>query len=505
SEGAEYESHWAFIEPRRAVIPEVGAAHADWSTNEIDRFVLARLEAAQMAPARQADRSTLLRRVSFDLTGLPPTLAETRDFLADTAPDAYERLVDRLLASAAYGERMGQLWLDLARYADTNGYNNDEDRTMWLWREWVIDAFNANLPIDQFIVEQIAGDLLPEPTLEQRVATGFNRNHVITTEGGIIPEEYRLEYVADRVHTTATVFLGLSFQCARCHDHKYDPFSQTDYYRLFAFFNNVADKTVGYNSGAPAEPYLKVVPGRWRRDHEQLLVRRTRLEDQITRHVAAAEGPMAAWEQSLSADDLAKLPAGLIAQFSFDEGEGRAAANVVAADQQAEVNGTPGWSDGKSGKAFDFDGQTHLEAGQLGATERTQPFTFAAWVFPTANEPLTIVSKITDGAGRRGYELTFEGGKLTASLNDDWPEHFLKVETKSLVSTNAWHHVAATYDGSSSAAGLRLFVDGKPHELEVVANKLSGTIATLQPFRIGGGAASAGFKGKIDELLLFSA
>jgi mono/diheme cytochrome c family protein len=244
-QGAKYEEHWSLIPPLHAALPEV--KDRTWPKNAIDHFVLSQLEREGMQPAPEATKSTWLRRVTFDLTGLPPTIAELETFLADGSSSAYEKVVDRLLASERYGERMAMHWLDLARYADTNGYNNDEERTQWPWRDWVIDAFNQNLPYDQFVTEQLAGDLLPNASLSQRIATAFNRNHVFTTEGGIIEEEYRVEYVADRVHTTSTVFLGLSLQCARCHDHKFDPLSQRDYYRFFAFFNNLNERTVGYN------------------------------------------------------------------------------------------------------------------------------------------------------------------------------------------------------------------------------------------------------------------
>ena len=232
-QGAKYEEHWSLIAPRQTALPEV--KDPAWPRNAIDYFVLARLEREGWRPSPEATKSTWLRRVTLDLTGLPPTVAELDAFQADDTPAAHEKVVDRLLGSERYGERMAMHWLDLARYADTNGYNNDEERTQWPWRDWVIDAFNQNLPYDQFVVEQLAGDLLPNPTTSQRIATAFNRNHVFTTEGGIIEEEYRVEYVADRVHTTATVFLGLSLQCSRCHDHKFDPLSQRDYYRFFAF------------------------------------------------------------------------------------------------------------------------------------------------------------------------------------------------------------------------------------------------------------------------------
>ncbi len=242
SEGAAYQKHWAFETPRRAELPGVRAT--TWPRHAIDRFVLARLEREGLAPSGEAKPETWLRRVSFDLTGLPPEPALIDAFVADVKQRgevAYAAAVDRLLASPHYGERQAIEWLDAARYADTHGFNNDSARSMWRWRDWVIDAFNANLPYDRFITEQLAGDLLPKPTLDQRIATGFGRNHVINSEGGIIEEEYRVEYVADRVRTLSTAWLGLTMECARCHDHKFDPVSQKDYYQLFAFFNNVPE------------------------------------------------------------------------------------------------------------------------------------------------------------------------------------------------------------------------------------------------------------------------
>ncbi|HMX27936.1 MAG TPA: DUF1549 domain-containing protein, partial [Blastocatellia bacterium] len=236
-QGAKWQQHWAFVPPVKPSLPQV--QNKSWPKNEIDYFVLARLEREGLQPSPEADRATLIRRLSFDLTGLPPTPAEIDDFLKDQSPKAYEKVVDRLMASPRYGERMAFRWLDAARYADTNGYQIDGDRTAWRWRDWVIEAFNANKPFDQFIIEQLAGDLLPNPTLDQRIATAFNRNHRLNAEGGIVPEEYRIEYVVDRVDTTATVLMGLTLGCARCHNHKFDPFTQREYYQLSAYFNSI--------------------------------------------------------------------------------------------------------------------------------------------------------------------------------------------------------------------------------------------------------------------------
>jgi len=255
-QGATYAKHWAFEAPGRTA--PSSQSSSDRSLGPIDQFVNDRLKQMQIDFSPRADRETLLRRVTLDLTGLPPTLEDLNQFLSDPSEAAYERVVDRLLASERYAERMAMAWLDLARYADTNGYNNDEERTMWPWRDWVINAFHRNMPYDQFIVEQLAGDLLPNPSRDQLIATAFLRNQGHNTEGGIIPEEYRVEYVADRVHTTATVFLGLSMQCARCHDHKFDPITQTEYYQFFAFFNNLDEKQASYSKFVAAEPFIRV-------------------------------------------------------------------------------------------------------------------------------------------------------------------------------------------------------------------------------------------------------
>ena len=255
-QGAKWQSHWAFQTPERPPVPKV--RKSSWPRNPLDHFILARLELERLSPAPEAAKLTLIRRVTLDLTGLPPSPKEVDTFLADTSTDAYEKLVDRLLQSPHYGERMAMDWLDGARYADTNGYQVDMDRQMWRWRDWVIEAFNKNQPFDQFTVEQVAGDLLPNATFEQRVATGFNRNHRINAEGGAIPEEWRVEYVIDRVDTTATVWLGLTMGCARCHDHKYDPLTQKDFYRFYAFFNSVNEN--GLDGGAGNAVPLVQVP-----------------------------------------------------------------------------------------------------------------------------------------------------------------------------------------------------------------------------------------------------
>jgi len=290
-QGAKYEKHWAFIPPQALPLPKV--KQADWPANGIDHFVLARLEAEGLKPAPPADKATLLRRVSFDLIGLPPTLTELDAFLADKSPKAFEKAIDRLFASPRYGEHMARYWLDAARYADTNGYQYDTHRNMWPWRDWVINAYNRNLPFDQFTIEQLAGDLLPNATLQQKVATGFNRNHPITIEGGIIPEEYRTEYVIDRVTTTAQVWMGMSFLCARCHDHKFDPVSQKEFYQFMAYFNQVPERG---NSGFT--PNIKVPPAGLEKIKTDLAAAQQAMKERENALAAA----QLKWEKSLKTE-----------------------------------------------------------------------------------------------------------------------------------------------------------------------------------------------------------
>jgi hypothetical protein len=258
AQGAEYQQHWAYVAPVRPPVPSV--KQTNWARNPIDAFVLARLEAEGIAPSPEADRATLLRRVTLDLTGLPPTDSEIDAFLADKSPDAYERVVDRLLASPAYGERMAIPWLDAARYADSNGFQQDGDTYQWIWRDWVVKAINDDMPFNRFSIEQLAGDLLPNATLDQKIASAFNRNHLLNGEGGAIAEEQRFNILFDRVDTTATNWLGLTMACAQCHDHKYDPITQRDYYGLMAAFNNVPENGLagpGPSRMRIAEPFVR--------------------------------------------------------------------------------------------------------------------------------------------------------------------------------------------------------------------------------------------------------
>jgi Protein of unknown function (DUF1553)/Protein of unknown function (DUF1549)/Planctomycete cytochrome C len=294
-EGAPWKGHWAFIKPERPPLPEV--KKKDWPKNDLDYFILERLEQEGLEPSPEAGKETLIRRASFDLTGLPPSIEEVDAFLADSSPDAYNKLVDRLLDSPRYGERMTMHWLDLARYADTHGYHLDAGREMWKWRDWVIDAFNRNMPFDQFTVEQLAGDLLPNATLSQKVATGFNRNSMINFEGGAIPEEYLTHYIIDRVNTTSTVFLGLTLGCAQCHDHKFDPISRKDFYRFYAYFNAVPENGLDGSKGNAA-PLLRVPSSEEETRLKEMQAAIDQAQKQFEEAAPKWDRAQAEWEQS---------------------------------------------------------------------------------------------------------------------------------------------------------------------------------------------------------------
>jgi hypothetical protein len=303
---APYAQHWAFVKPVRPALPDVH--DRAWPINPIDFFLLARLEKEGLHPAPPADRYALARRLALDLTGLPPTIAQVDAFIRDTSSDPYDRFVDQLLASPAYGERWGHVWLDLARYADSQGYANDPDRTIWRWRDWVIDALNANMPYDRFTIEQLAGDMLPSATEEQLIATGFHRNTLTNTEGGTSPEEFRSAAVVDRVNTTLQVWMGMTIACAQCHNHKYDPFSQKEFYQLYAIFNNCQDA-----NGGDDAPILEIVQAGREQPHRETVARLAEARKKLDAETAKSDAGLAAWEKSVDRKKLTKEIADVLA------------------------------------------------------------------------------------------------------------------------------------------------------------------------------------------------
>jgi hypothetical protein len=491
-QGAKWQKHWAFTKPKRPPVPTV--KNASWVRNPIDAFVLARLEREGLSPSPEADRTILIRRATLDLTGLPPASAEVDAFLADSSPDAYEKVVDRLLRSPRYGERMAARWLDAARYADTNGYQNDGDRTMWRWRDWVIEAYNRNMPFDQFTIEQIAGDMLPHPTLEQRIATGFNRNHRLNAEGGIIPEEYAVEYVVDRVDTTATVWLGLTLACARCHDHKFDPITQREFYQVFAYFNNVPErgKAVKYGNSPP------LIAAPTREQQARLVELQKELADADHEFATLREqidAAQRAWEKSFStATPLHWAPAaGLVADFAFD-----------GDTKRGKPEGNLSFVEGPLGRAAAFDGRTFVDAGDVADFGFYDKFSIAAWVYPKGMEGGAILSRMDDTAMAEGYNLHLEKGKVQLNLSKRWLDDALRVETAAALAPERWHHVMATYDGSRWASGVRIYVDGEPQKLTVNLDELNQSFNTKQPLRIGSRGTRSRFHGSLTDVRIYN-
>ena len=483
-QGAKWEKHWSLIPPARPSSPAVDPSAE--ARSAIDAFVLERLSKEGLKPSAVAERATLFRRVTLDLTGLPPSPEEVKAFLTDTSPDAYERAVDRLLASTRYGERWALPWLEAARYADTSGYQSDGERVMWRWRDWVIEALNANMPFDQFTIEQLAGDLLPNPTLEQRIATGFNRNHRANSEGGIIPEEYAVEYVVDRVETTSTVWMGLTLGCARCHDHKFDPFTQREFYQLYAFFGNVPEKGRVIKIGN-SPPYIKTPT---RLQAQQLA--------QAEARVAAAEH---AWSE-LQPQLASALAAWQQAVKATEHGDWQPTQNLLWSSD-FENNETP-LVIGRVGQALQLDGSRCVEAGNVADFGFFDKFTLAAWVFVPKGGGGTIISRMTDVPQGDGYQLAVVGGKLQLNLVKRWLDDALRVETAEKVPADRWVHVAATYDGSRLASGVRIYLDGQRQQLSVLLDELNQTFSTKEPLRIGGGGGpEARFRGLIDEARVY--
>ncbi|MEY3458319.1 MAG: hypothetical protein RL215_1476, partial [Planctomycetota bacterium] len=509
SAGAPRAEHWAFIPPIRPPVPNVRDTHApDTPLHPIDAFIVQQLAQNSLTLSAPAAPLTWLRRASLDTRGLPPSPDEVAAFLDDinqhSLEFAREKMVDQFLASPASAERLAAHWLDLARYADTNGYNNDETRTMWPWRDWVINAFLNNMPYNQFLTEQLAGDLLPNATLSQKVATGFNRNHVLTTEGGIIEEEYQAEYVADRIHTASTVFLALSIQCARCHDHKYDPISQQDFYQLAAFFNNVPDRIVSYSAGRMAEPLLKVPSPQQQAELDRLTQLESDLKARLEQPRLAAPAATEKWESSLSPEELRNLSLpGLAAAFTLDEQEAGFLESISA--QPAGIrHGTIPAVDGRFARAAQFDGTSWIAANSVGDFEADQPFSISVWVRPESGEAATVLSRMDDAAAYRGYDLILEGGKPAAHFVHEWPAKAFKVVAETPLQLGQWQHILLTWDGSRRSSGLRIFVDGVPQKLTATTdNPLDGSLRTTKPFHIGRRHNSAPYRGAIDEIRIF--
>ncbi|MGQ0633564.1 MAG: DUF1553 domain-containing protein [Planctomycetaceae bacterium] len=494
AEGARWEEHWAFVPPRATTPPAV--QNEPWVRNAIDRFVLNRLEAEGLQPAPEADKRRLIRRVTLDLTGLPPTPAQVDAFLADESPAAYESLVDSLLSSSRFGERMALDWLDAARYADTHGYTFDTERFMWRWRDWVIDAFNRNLPFDQFTLAQLAGDLLPEATTDQRIASGFNRNHMVNSEFGAIEREYFVENVADRVNTTATVWMGLTMACARCHDHKYDPISQQEFYELFSFFGNIAETGLDGMWDNAGPKMAAPTP-----DQTQRLLELKREVEQAQKLIGELEAQIAAgqaaWESEFR-EPFEDVRDGLLAHWPFDRSGNDASGNGLHTGDQVP------YGHGLLGGAVTFNGLNSIRV-MTGRFDHSDAFAFAAWIHPLAVQGRrSVFMRMPEGITlNRGYGFQIHDGRLALLLIHQFPDSRLEVESDAQLATHKWQHVAASYDGSGSAAGVRLYVNGRRQPLRVIADSLGGTIEVPEALKIGDGTPSASFRGQIDEARIY--
>lgn len=502
-EGAAWEKHWAFIKPERPALPEV--QNTSWPRNGIDHFILARLEKEGLKPSPQASNEKLIRRVTFDLTGLPPTPTEVSAFLADDSPDAYERLVDRLLVSPRYGETMAIPWLEAARFADTDGYQYDGPRYMWRWRDWVIDAYNQHMPFDQFTIEQLAGDLLPNASLDQKIATGFNRNHRYNSEAGIVVEEFLLENAVDRVDTTSTVWMGLTMGCARCHDHKYDPFSQKEYYQLIAYFNNVPEAGRAIKAGN-SEPYI-VAPT----SLQQVRLNELELKIQAAKEALTSNELITrqrAWEQDVASGnskvDSAMVLRQLNEHYPFDE------SLPPGAKPQS---GKPLYQAGPFGKAIVFDGQTVVavtnktegkgkkQTSRFSNFSCTDQYSLAFWLRPDDVKNGVIVCRQNQGMGRQGTSLELRDGHLVYSVISRWIAGAGIVETKEKLEPGKWVHVTISNDGSQRATQQKIYINGREVPVRVILNTNSNTggAGGSEPLRLGGGPHGENFKGAIDD------
>ncbi|MBX9655872.1 DUF1553 domain-containing protein [bacterium] len=502
AEGAEYQKHWSFL-PIASVTPPRESA-----SQPIDRFVLSSLR--EQGAAGFSDRATkerVLRRVTFDLTGLPPTIAELDAYLADESPQAFERVVDRLLSSPSYGERMASEWLDAARFADTHGYQMDRERRVWSYRDWVIRSFNDNLPYSDFVKWQLAGDLLPHPTKDQRLATAFNRLHNQNEEGGIVEEEFRVAYVVDRVTTFGTVFLGLTLECSRCHDHKYDPITAKEFYSLFAFFQNISEP--GQTSYfTPDMPTPAMLLSSDKQDAEIV---------QLDQEIAAKEIVLSKITDDQAFNDwLTKRPSapeipGKVAEFKFETIAGNKLVNEVDAKRAGNCVEGPELVEGPAGhgKAGKSSGDNGFDFPGLGHFHRAQPFSFSLWIKQPEWSKRAVVlhhSKAPADAASRGYDLLLEEGHVSFGLYYMWPGSAIKIRTKERIAANQWTHVVGTYDGSSKASGMALFLNGEKSEVEVIRDNLTKdiTYGDEPNLAIGYRFRDNGFKdGAVDGFALF--
>lgn len=485
--GAEYQPHWSFIAPKRSQPPAV--KNAAWVKDSIDYFILAELEKRGLQPAPEADRRTLARRVSLDLTGLPPSPADVEAFVNDTRADAYERYVDKLLKSPHWGEHRGRYWLDAARYGDTHGIHVDNYREIWSFRDWVINAFNQNMPFDRFTVEQLAGDLLPNPTMEQRIATGFNRCNITTSEGGAIDEEYLVLYTRDRTETTSQVWMGLTAGCAVCHDHKFDSLTQKEFYGLGAFFNNTTQRAMDGNV-KDTPPVLNVpVPD----DRPRWLAVKREVEDvriQSDSRRKAAKPDFDKWLAGAKASRLfSDLPHDSL-KFHALLSEGMGNATTAAIDgqlRQVVASKALAWQQGHVGeKSLQCKPEAELELDDVGDFDKDQGFSFGAWVrLPNNGVSGAVFGRMDESAAFRGWDFWIENGRVGTHIINKFPQDCLKVVSKDPPPADKWNHLFVTYDGSAKKAGVKVYINGVLQETNTQFDTLKSTTRAKVPFKIG--------------------
>jgi Protein of unknown function (DUF1553)/Protein of unknown function (DUF1549)/Concanavalin A-like lectin/glucanases superfamily/Planctomycete cytochrome C len=509
-EGAEYQAHWSYIPPLKAEPPPV--SNDTWVKTPIDRFVLKRLEGAGLTPNAEADPRTLFRRIHLDITGLPPKPESMALFVREYQAEgeaALSRWIDSLMNEPTWGEHRARYWLDAARYGDTHGMHFDNYREMWPYRDWVIRAFNANQPYDQFTLDQLAGDLLPNPTRDQLVATGFQRCNITTNEGGTIDEENLALYAADRVQTLGWVYMGLTTNCAQCHDHKFDPLTMKDYYALAAFFRNTTQGAKDGNVADGRGPVIRVPTMADLPRFEALPAEIAAAKSALSNRRTAAAADFQNWLTGKSAEAIEKsLPSdSLLFHAPLTEGSGNESLNLCTGGRFKAI-GDVAWSaDGKLGPAPVMKSGSTFEVGELGDFERTQRFSVSAWVKPTNDGgSAAVVARMDVAKQHRGWDLWIENRSVGMHLVDAWPESALKVITeKPALKAGQWTHIAVSYDGSGKAGGVKVFVDGTLQKLKTLSDGLKpdASIRAQTPLRIGQRSVEQVFEGAVQEVRIY--
>jgi len=506
AEGAHYQPHWAYV-PLPANVPVPAVKDKRWPRNEIDRFILARLESASLKPSNEAEKLRWLRRVTYDLNGLPPTPREAKAFLEDKSAGAWNKVVDRLLASPHFGQRMAVPWLDAARYADSYGYQSDLLCPTWPYRDWVVNAFNRNVSYSEFILDQVAGDLIPDADDSTRLATAFDRLHRQTNEGGSIEEEWRTEYVSDRVQTFGTAFLALTFECTHCHDHKFDPLTQKDYYSLGAFFNSI-DEYGLYNDTAHVPTPSLLVPTA--KEKTAMAATAAALKDAGANVERAEAEADTAFQQWLRQTNLSAEIPGLAAWFPLDaaSADGRFTNSIDSTHLSESLAGNK-LVPGKFGQAVQFNGDEELTfPGTGGSFPAWNPYSVIFWFYRPASLTNAIICHRESGtdSGFHGTELTLDDGCLRFAIQRFWPGNALDVRSLETVPSEQWVQIGMSYEGSAKAGGMKLFINGRQSATQMVRDHLYKSPANGgDGLSFGARFRSSGLKdARLDDLRIYT-